>query len=237
MTDGGGCWRESSWCSCLMGSPRSTSSRSQRHAVRSSRRGTGAGFPSLQAGHLRVPGSPSPPGGCPDKCVIDVTLMTPAHAGRGQADHCERSEQGAGATRAATQIHSTPDRGSRLWAPTKPPAAPSENSLLRATAGSCIMILPALPARRAASRCITCILGIPPPSARSPHPALPLPGSIPLPGHPPLLDDFSFSRRCTSSPSAIYFIVDRRGSPSPGPSEGSTSHSEPRFPFISTGRV
>jgi hypothetical protein len=89
----------------------------------------------------------SPSSGGSDKCVIDVTLMALSPARGGQADHRQRSEQGAGATRAATQIHSTPDRVSRLWAPTKPPAAPSENSLLRATAPTCIMI-PPVPAAR-----------------------------------------------------------------------------------------
>jgi len=100
----------------------------------------------------------SPSSGGSDKCVIDVTLMalSPArrgclgalgHARGGQADHRQRSEQGAGAARAATQIHGAPGPRSRLWAPTKPPAAPSETSPLRAPAPTCIMILPALPAR------------------------------------------------------------------------------------------
>ena len=177
----------------------------------------------------------SPSSGGSDKCVIDVTLMALSPARRGQADHRQRSEQGAGATRAATQIHGAPGHTARPCSPTKPPAAPSENSPLRASAPTCIMIPAAPPALRAPHRCITCILDAPSPSARSPHPALPLPGSIPLPGSPPLLDDFSFSRRCTSSSPAIYFIVDRRGSPSPGPSEGSTSHSEPRLPFYDNG--
>jgi len=184
----------------------------------------------------RSPASPSSGGS--DKCVIDVTLMALSPARRGQADHRQRSEQGAGATRAATQIHGAPGHTARPCSPTKPPAAPSETSLLRATAGSCIMIPPVPPALRAPRRCITCILGTPPPSARSRHPApwVPPPShSIPLPGSPPLLDDFSFSRRCTSSSSAIYFIVDRRGSPPSGPSEGSTSHSEPRLPFYDNG--
>jgi len=158
--------------------------------------------------------------------------MTPAHAVWGQADHRPRPWRAAGPSRAATQIHGAPGPRSRLWAPTKPPAAPSEGSPLRAPTPTCIMIPAAPPALRAPRRCITCILGIPPPSGRC---TLPHPRALPIPESPPLLDDFSFSRRCTLSPSAIYFIVDRRGSPPPGPSEGSTSHSEPRLPFYDNG--
>ena len=158
--------------------------------------------------------------------------MTPAHAGWGQADHRPRPWRAATPGRAATQESAAPGGVSRPWAPTKPPAAPSEISTLRAPAPTCIMIPAAPPALRAPRRCITCILDAPPPSGSC---TLPQPRALPLPEPPPLLEDFSFSRRCTSSPSAIYFIVDRRGSPPPGPSEGSTSHSEPRLPFYDNG--
>lgn len=97
---------------------------------------------------------------------------------------------------------------------------------LRAPAPTCIMI-PAVPAALRApcpptAPCITCILE---------HP---IPPRVPRPPEPAPLEAFFPSRRCKPSVGAIYFIVDRRGSPPPGPSESSTSHSRYLLPYLNS---
>ena len=157
---------------------------------------------------------------------------------RGQADHRGRPWRGAPGPRAATQNHAGPGDPARPLGSTKSPCVLREDLPPPCRSMGCIMIprAPRLPAPGAPPAPPLGVIPVSPGSALSRSPGAPIPAGPPERAPHPI-ERFFPSRRCTSALGAIYFFVDRRGSPSPGPSEGDTSHSEPRFPFISTGRV
>ena len=177
----------------------------------------------------------------PAKCVIDVTLMPATIAGRWTLGpsraHAAWSTPTARRHAGARWAHRDPTHPAFVQIPSETPRRPlrdsprSERSHGFVTAAFVTVAIPPPPA-----------VTIPP--SRDPPTATPYPGDplSPAPWAPPSggpvpLERISFPRRCFFPRCRIYFFVDRRGSPPPGPSEGSTSHSEPRFPFISTGRV
>ncbi len=185
------------------------------------------------------PRCPGPVPGSPDKCVIDVTLM-PSTLPQGGTSHPSWSPVAGGGrgTRrhAAIRCARSPCPPARLHqAPVRPPRPAAPPRPLHGVYHDTVRSHPVERSRHPLSACS------PPPvshvSERSADPT-PYPGDpIPPERATVPIERFFPSRRCTSALSAIYFIVDRRGSPPPGPSEGSTSHSEPPSPSNYGGRV
>jgi hypothetical protein len=171
----------------------------------------------------------------PHKCVIDVTLVPPPAHHVGTSGLSPRPVAGGGL---CPRRHAD-SRWARLPRPAlglrqapceTPPSSPRESApSVRPqpfVTALCHISPPVTPHSERPTVTLTpCHTVIPPLRDRIPS-ALP-----PIPGR------FFFSRRCSPPPCAIYFIVDRRGSLSLPHSETLTSHSEPRPPSLTMGRV